>query len=87
MGNKLEETPYKVNISALHQGKTENQGPSANKEKSVGTASIRDIFMESLAKWFGHIASEHVVFAPSFLQAQPLFYLLHICNSVSGNIF
>lgn len=45
LGNKLEGIPYEVNIAALHQGETENRGPAANKEKSVCTGSVREIFL------------------------------------------
>lgn len=45
LGNQLEGIPYEVNIFALHQGETENQGPTANKEKSVCTGSVREIFL------------------------------------------
>lgn len=45
LGNKLEGIPYEVNIAALHQGETKNQGPTANKEKSACTGSVREIFL------------------------------------------
>lgn len=74
LGNKVEETPYEGNISHLHQEKTENQMATANEEISVGTALIKEIFNESLAKSPVHFASEHIVFTSSCLQAGVLFW-------------